>query len=149
MIPVEKELSFEIAEEVSRLEPVEPGVYEFVVDRIDDSNTSEGRPRWLVLLRIINNPRYGNRVLVYNVVLPWVNPATGQWDVSGIGLLTQLCNGVGKRWIGDLKRDEVKLALKNSLAGATGFMRVGHRTYNDPTTGEKVKANSVRIVTRK
>ncbi|MEM2125010.1 MAG: hypothetical protein QXQ53_01270 [Candidatus Methanosuratincola sp.] len=140
-------MTFEKAEELAKMPLVEPGTYEFVVDRIDDSNTVDGRPRWVVFLRIVNNERFANRVLIYNAVLPWIDPTTGQWDTTGIGLLTQLCQGTATQWLGDLRKPEVQATLKQALMGKTGFMRVGYREYVDSTTGEKTKANRVRIVT--
>ena len=71
---VDQELTFDKAEELAKIPPVDPATYEFSIDRLDDGNTMEGRPRWAVYLKIINNPKYTNRSLIYNAVLPWINP---------------------------------------------------------------------------
>jgi hypothetical protein len=142
--------TFEGSQEAAKVSPVTPATYEFAVDRIDDGNTSEGRPRWLVWLKILNAPTYPNRTLPYNAVLPWIDPATGLWSHPKEHFaLTTLCDGTKKLWVGDVRKEEVRQALKGVLQGAAGFMRVGLRTYVDQVTGEKVTVNQVRIVTTK
>ena len=136
----------EWADKAARIPPIPAATYEFALDRIDEGNTMDGRPRWGVYLRVINDPKYPNRTLYYGCVLPWINPSTGQWDVSGIGFLTNLKDGVGVPWQGDLRSPEVQQNYKMALGGAVGFMRVGQRPNRDDPS---VMDNTVRIVVAK
>lgn len=149
-VDLEVGYTFEGSEKAMKITPIAPATYEFAVDRIDDGNTAEGRPRWLVWLKVINDPNYPNRTLPYNAVLPWIEPQTGNWsDPKEHFALTALCGGTGMSWVGDIRKPEVQENLKGALSGATGFARVGLRTYVDATTGEKVTGNSTKIVTAK
>lgn len=146
MIDLDIELTFEKAKELSALKPISPGTYEFSVARIEVGNTAVGRPQWTCFLKVEGSPEYNNRELRYNVPLPWIDPITGKVDVSGIGLLVNLVQGVGATWFGDLKNHDVQDALRLSLIGARGFMRVGIRKRVREDTGEEVEENTVRVV---
>ncbi|MCZ7405408.1 MAG: DUF669 domain-containing protein [Candidatus Methanoperedens sp.] len=141
-MPIDLGLEYDAAEKESKMEPVIPGTYEFMVDRIDEGNTKDGRPQWTWWLKIVNNPTYPNRVLPYNTVFPWIDPATGQRDTKGIGLLVAVGDGIGSKWVGTILPD------KETFYGKGGFVRVGLRQYVD-AMGEKQTGNQLRIVTSK
>ena len=136
----------ELLTKASRVPPVEVGTKEFIIEDIQDGNTQDGRPRWLVWLRIVNDPKYPNTRLPYSVLLPWISPITGGWDVSNGFLLVNLMKGTGKRWEGDLRKEEVREQYKEVLVGAGGFMRVGQRPNRDDP---EVLDNTVNIVAAK
>jgi len=139
-------VTFDFLTKASRIPPVEAKTYEFQVDDITDSNTQDGRPRWVTWLKIINDPKYPNSRLPYGCLLPWINPTTGQWDVSNSFLLVNLLKGTGKTFQGDIRQAPVQQALKDTLKGATGFMRVGQRPNRDDP---HLMDNTVAIVAGK
>jgi hypothetical protein len=137
------ELTPDLMTKASRMPPLPAGTYEFQVDDITPGNTQNGRPKWTVWLKILNNPQFPNARLPYNCNLPWVNPETGGWDISGSFSIVDLMKGTKKEWIGDFKKPEVQEDYRVALMGATGFMRVGQRQNRlDPTIME----NTIRVV---
>lgn len=126
--------------------PVDVGTYEFQVADVKMGNTQEGRPQLRVQLTIINNPKYVNRSLFYSMVLPWIEPSTGQWDTSGGFTIVNLIKGTGKSFVGDLRQPEVQVAWVESLKGATGFMRIGQKPNRNDVS---VMDNTVTIVAAK
>ena len=136
----------DVLTKLSRVPPLPAKTYEFMVDDVTDGNTQEGRPKWTVWLKVMNDPTYPTARLPYNCNLPWMNPSTGAWDVSGGFALVDLMNGTGKTWLGDIRKEDVQTSYKQLLKGATGFMRVGQRANRlDP----QVMENTVRIVAAK
>jgi len=130
----------------AQMPPVAAKTYEFQIDDVKMGNTTEGRPRMMCLLKIINDANYPNRSLIYSCVLPWMNPTTGTWDISGGFTIVNLMKGTGKAWEGDLRKPEVQQAYAESLKGAVGFMRVGQRPNQlDPSQMD----NTVQIMAAK
>ncbi len=130
----------------SRPAPIPAKTYEFQIADITVGNTQEGRPRWGCALQVINDPMFPNTKLFYSIYPPWINPQTGTWDVSLGFLLVDMMKGTGKVWEGDLRRPEVQEAYRESLKGATGFMRVGQKPNREDASWLE---NTVRVVAAK
>jgi hypothetical protein len=136
----------ELLTKSASMPPVDAKTYEFQIEDVKMGNTAEGRPRMMCMLKILNDANYPNRSLIYSCVLPWIDPATGAWDISGGFTIVNLMKGTGKTWTGDLRKPEVQQAYAESLKGATGFMRVGQKPNRlDPSMMD----NTVQIVAAK
>lgn len=120
--------------------PIASATYEFQVRDIEMKETQDkGRPMLLWWLAVLNVPELANRQLPYNTVLPWEDPSKpGEIDTSGCGLLTAICRGVRKPWVGqELDTDE--------YIGLTGWMSVGQGVIGKgPRKGEPT--NTVKII---
>ena len=139
-------LTFDLLSKSARIAPVEPGTKEFVIEEITPGVTNAGRPRWLVWLRIVNDEKYPNTRLPYSVILPWINPQTGTWDMSNSFLLINLAKGTNVSWQGDFRNDDVREKVLADFLGKGGFMRVSQRpNHDDPSIME----NQVVIVVAK
>jgi len=126
MSPIELGIGWGEMEKESRGKPLPDGTYEFIVNRIDESETAAGRPRWIWYLQVINHPSLNGRTVRYGTPLPWVDHS-GQKDASGVAFLFRILNGIGKQIMG------TQLPDKESFYGAGGFMKVkGVPDRNDP-----------------
>ena len=139
-------ITFDLLEKASKIPPVDAGTYEFEVDEVTAGNDSSGRPRISAYLKILNNAKYPNSRVIYGMNLPWIDPLTGKWDVSFGYTFIDFAKGTGKTWQGDLRQPEVQSVFKDSLKGATGFMKVGQKPSKDDTS---VIYNTVKILPTK
>ncbi len=136
-------VDFEDVKNSDSFEPVPSATYEFQVRDIKFKETGEhsktpGRPMLCWEIELINDPAVAGRRLFYNTVLPWVNPATGQQDTAGCGLLVAMAKGVGKPWTGtQISTDE--------YLGSMGFVLVGQAPMKSgPRAGEM--SNTTKIL---
>jgi len=146
---IETGISFDDLERESKPPLIPDATYEFLVKMIDDTKTTrEGRPRWMWVLQIINNPTLQNRSVIYNTPMPWKKP-DGTFDASGGGFLVDILNGIGKKFDGVMP----PYPPKELYYGSMGVMKVGHkdRPKVDPNDPDEVPIvdNTVKIITKR
>ena len=92
-------VDFEAMKEATKFAVVPDGDYDFQITKGELKQSSAGRPMIKWTLQVAN-PDDGKPVnIFYNTVLPWRDSA-GELDVSGCGMLVNLCQGVGNPWTG-------------------------------------------------
>lgn len=124
---------FSDVENSDTFDPMPAATYEFQVMSGEQTTTAEDRPMIKWILAIINNEEFKGRQLFYNTPLPWNNPATGQRDIGGIGLLVGLCKGVGHMWEGNTFAPE-------PVIGLTGQVEVKQRQKKEKNAEGKYVA---------
>jgi hypothetical protein len=87
-----------------KFEAAPPGTYQFTVKGVEPKTASTGRPmlKWTLGF----NHEGKEYKLFNNTVLPWNNPATGELDVGGVGMLVAQCKAVGLPWTGNKFKTE-------------------------------------------
>ena len=147
MSPIDIGIGFEDLEKLARPPLVGDGTYETVVEKVEDSPVQQSkRPQWKVTLKIVNRiePELQNRFLFIYAQLPWIDPATSQWDYANTFTLVNLITGTGMQIQGSILPEKEVFQGKPLIVRVSTVTRKG--TENDP---EPIKDNRVQIVAKK
>ena len=92
-------VNYDDVQDEDKFEVAPGGVYPFIVSSIIPANSKKnGRP----MLKWTLDFQYEGKTLKLfnNTVLSWHNPATGEFEVDGVGMLVAQCKAVGLPWTG-------------------------------------------------
>jgi len=116
-------------EDVKNLDdfPVVPGgTYPFTIRVAKDGTTNAGRPKIFWGLEVIDPASNKPTSIPHNTVLPWMKD--GEMDVSGVGMLVQICKAVGLPWTGKSLDTEAYLGRSGTVT-----VKIERRNKQDPT----------------
>jgi hypothetical protein len=145
---IDVEMSFGKAEMETKRLVLPVAKYSFMVDDIKPGNTQAGRPTWSWKLRVTScdaHPELVGRNTFINTVLPWLDPATGKIDTSGMFVLVGLLGGLCMGWKGTQFDDTPALYMGGT---ATADVSVKVRTVKDQATGneEQIEDNTYKWI---
>lgn len=146
-MPIDIGIGFDDLERLAKPPLVGDGTYETVVEDVVDSPVKQsGRPQWKVTLKIVNRPEpeLQNKFLFVYAQLPWIDPATGQWDYSNTFTLVGIISGTGMQIQGSMIPDKEAFKGRPLVVKVSKVIRKG--TEGDP---EPTWDNRVQIVTKK
>jgi hypothetical protein len=98
MPTIEIGVDFSEMKDLDKFAIVPAGTYEFTVRDIKSKNSKAGRPMLTWSIQVTDPVSNSPTSVLYNTVLPWMKD--GQWDVSGCGMLVQVCKALGLPWTG-------------------------------------------------
>lgn len=122
-------VNYEDVQDLDKYPVVPGGTYTFIIKKAENMVTKSNRPKIFWALEI-TDPDTGHPVSIpHNTVLPWIKD--GQQDVSGVGMLVQVCKAVGLPWAGGKINTDDYIGR----GGKVEVKQVRAR-MQDPTTGE-------------
>ena len=147
MCPIDIGIGFDDLEKLAKPPLVNDGTYATVVEKVEDSPVKQsGRPQWKITLKIVNRvePELQNKFLFIYAQLPWIDPATQQWDYSNTFTIVNLISGTGMQVQGTQIPDKELFQGRPLVVKTTKVIRKGTENDPDPTWD-----NRVSIVTKK
>ena len=128
MAPLDLGIGQEAMEALGRIKPLDDGTYEFVIERPELNRTDDGRPMWVLFLRVVNNANIPNRSIRYGVVIPHQKVSGeldyGTWPGFGLPLCVEIGLQVNYAQFPD--QDDLPW-VKANFEGKSGWMQVGHK----------------------
>ncbi len=129
------------------------GTYDLLVEDIEETRTSKGRPMLVATFRIIKpqDPKAHNKLVKDNFPMPWLNPETGQRETTGRFRFTNFVLACGASWEGNridtsilrgrrfkgiVDQEEIKTRDGEALVGTGEFRNVIRRYIPGKAAGE-------------
>lgn len=159
--PIDLGIGFEELEKKAAPPLIPDGNYEGSIEKVDSSPVKEsgktpGRPQWKFTIKLTDRPdipEVKNRSVFVYAQLPWVNPATGQWDYDNIFTIVGVFGWTGfapRLPNADPTGDTFYGIQKEEFIGNPILLKIGHEERKDAQglpTGEI--SNTTRIINKK
>ena len=146
-MPIDIGIDFEGLEKLAKPTLVPDGTYETVIEKVDDSPVKQtGRPQWRFSLKIVNRmeAELQNKMVFVYAQLPWIDPATQQWDYSFTFTLVDIVKGTGMQVVGTQIPDPEAFIGRGLIVVVGNQKRKGTESDADP-----IYDNTVKIVRKK
>ena len=124
-------VDFSDVQDMDKFPVIPNGTYPVTARNIDAKPSSKGRPMLTWWFDAIDEATGDKASIPYNTVLPWEKD--GEIDVSGCGMLVQVCKALGLPWTGK------KLNTEDYI-GRSGMAEIiqQRKQTKDPDTGAYV-----------